>query len=104
MEWLLTVLILGSGNIVLSCIWALTTFSVVTIATALSRACGWRLAPAFFAMARAIDAYADINIYAYAYRLFYASWYIATYSLGTALIAGIGSLIALKAVESHVKS
>ncbi len=103
-EWLLTVLILGSGNIVLTSLWALTTFAVVVTATALSKYLGWGLAPLFYALARAVDAYADINIYAYAYRLFYAPWYIATYSLGTALVAGLGVLAGLKGVEGLAKS
>ncbi len=98
-EWLLGVVVLGVGNIVLSILWMLTTFGLVAISTAIAKALRWRPLPVLYGLARALDAYVDINIYAYAYRLFYADWYIASYALGTALYAFIGSFIAYRVIR-----
>lgn len=95
-EWLLSALFLGVGNLLLSLLWCLTTIAVVTFATWLSLRTSSRLLPAFFALAKMIDAYADINIYAYTYRLYYAQWYILFYMLGLALYAFTGSYVAYR--------
>ncbi|OWJ54621.1 hypothetical protein [Pyrodictium delaneyi] len=103
-EWLLSSLILGSGNLVLSAFWAFTTLFVVAAATYAARVTDLRLLPVYFAAAKALDSYVDINIYAYAYRLYYAGWYIAVYSAGMALYALLGSAAVTRMVSSRARS
>ncbi len=93
-EWLVSLLVTGSGNIILSLLWCLTTVASVTLAGELGLLLGGRLLPLCLAFARLVDAYADLNIYAYTYRLYYAPWYIAFYSLGTSVYAFLGAYIA----------
>jgi len=102
-EWLLSSLILGSGNLVLSAFWALTTLFVVAVAGYAARATDLRLLPVYFAAAKALDSYVDINIYAYAYRLYYADWYIVVYSAGMALYAFLGSAAVARMVSSRAR-
>ncbi|HIQ55718.1 MAG TPA: hypothetical protein EYH59_03410 [Pyrodictium sp.] len=95
-EWLLSALFIGVGNLLLSLLWCLTTIAVVALAAQLSLWTSPRLLPALFALAKMVDAYVDINIYAYTYRLYYAQWYILFYMFGLAFYALAGSYIAYR--------
>lgn len=100
-EWLLSSLILSPGNIVLSSLWVLTTLSVVALAGYAALRTRLGLLPIYFGLAKILDSYVDINLYAFIYRLYYAHWYVAAYSLGMGFYASLGTLLALRMVRGH---